>query len=122
MGGSSSTMMPMPRMIKMGGTGKMVGGSTMKVTSTSTTSSQPRMIKMGGTGKMIRMGSSSTMMPMPRMMKMGGTGKMMGGSTMMRSMGMMKRSPSPMFNMSGQKATLINPEQNEKFHPSAYGA
>jgi hypothetical protein len=133
---STSTSMPMPRMIKMGGAGKMVGGSTMRtVTSTSTSSSQPRMIKMGGMGKMIRMGGTSTAMPMPRMIKMGGTGKMitststtrtMGGMMKMGGMGGMmrgmKRSPSPTFNMSGQKATLINPVQNPKYHKSSYGA
>jgi hypothetical protein len=84
--------MPMPRMIKMGGTGKMIrmgGSSTMRTTtSTSTSSSMGGMMKMGGTG-MMRMGN---------------------------------RGSSPVFNMSGQKATLIKPEQGDKYHPTSYGA
>jgi len=48
-------------------------------------------------------------------MKTGGFGM----SGMMRSM--TRRKP-PVFKMSGAKATLINADQGDKYHPSAYGA
>lgn len=56
--------------------------------------------------------STSTSSSMGGMMKMGGTGMMRMGN----------RGSSPVFNMSGQKATLIKPEQGDKYHPTSYGA
>jgi hypothetical protein len=113
-----------PPMMKMGGfkTGgfgggwsKMIPGVMRTTTSTSRTSSGPPMMKMGGFGG-FKMGgmtrrvvsSSSTSRQGWPTMKTGGFGMSGMIPGMMRTTSTTTRRASPVFKMTGSKATLVN--------------
>lgn len=103
-----------PPMMKMGGWGKMIPGVMRTTTSTSRTSGVvPPMMKMGGFkipgmgGMTRRVVSSSSTSRWPTM-KTGGFGMSGMIPGMMRTTSTTTRRASPVFKMTGSKATLVN--------------
>lgn len=82
------------------------------------------------TSKMTRSTSMSRGMPGMPLMRMGGTTTVtrssrtsrMGGFKIPGMMGTSTRRASPVFKMTGQKATLVNADQGEKYHPTSFPA
>jgi hypothetical protein len=79
----------------------------------------PKGVSMMRSGSMQPMRSSST-----RTMKTSSSSRMGGMIPMGMPMGMMRRTrrEPAVFRMSNRKATLVNAEQNPKYHPTAYSA